>query len=63
MVAINDHSGRPALDPNDQRPILKATKCDLCSSEIAGPACVRACPYDALRRVDFRDLSALEKQP
>jgi len=57
MVAINDKRGRPILDPNDQKPILKATKCDLCTEQIAGPACVRACPYDALQRVDFRDLS------
>jgi Fe-S-cluster-containing dehydrogenase component/CRP-like cAMP-binding protein len=61
MVAINDQLGRLRVDPEDKKPLLKATKCDLCSSEIAGPACVRACPYDALRRVDFRDLSVLEK--
>jgi Fe-S-cluster-containing dehydrogenase component/CRP-like cAMP-binding protein len=57
MVAINDNRGRPILDPNDQKPIWKATKCDLCTESMGGPACVRACPYDALQRVDFRDLS------
>jgi Fe-S-cluster-containing hydrogenase component 2 len=29
-----------------------AVKCDLCSSNPDGPACVRACPHNALRLVD-----------
>ena len=33
------------------RPIVKATKCDLCVEQLGGPACARACPHDALRRV------------
>jgi Fe-S-cluster-containing dehydrogenase component len=55
MVAINDERGRPLLDPGDQKPILKATKCDLCAEQPGGPACERACPHDALHRVDFRE--------
>jgi Fe-S-cluster-containing dehydrogenase component/CRP-like cAMP-binding protein len=55
MVAINDKRGRPLLDPGDQKPILKATKCDLCAEQPGGPACERACPHDALHRVDFRE--------
>ncbi len=55
MVGIRDPRGQPLIDPRDQKPIQKATKCDLCSSQLGGPACVRACPHDALRRVDFRD--------
>ena len=43
----------------DREPILKATKCDLCSEQLGGPACVRACPHDALRRVDFRDFETV----
>ncbi len=54
MVGINDENGKAIVDPNDQKPVLKATKCDLCSEQLGGPACVRACPHDALRRVDFR---------
>jgi Fe-S-cluster-containing dehydrogenase component len=55
MVAINDERGRPLLDQSDQKPIVKATKCDLCAEQLGGPACERACPHDALHRVDFRE--------
>ncbi|MGE0711151.1 MAG: cyclic nucleotide-binding domain-containing protein [Planctomycetota bacterium] len=41
-------------------PQLRATKCDLCHDQASGEtACVRACPHDALRRVDLSDLGAL----
>lgn len=53
MVGINDERGRPVLDPANQQPILKATKCDLCFDQLGGPACVSACPHDALVRADF----------
>ena len=55
LVEIADNHGRAMFDPLTQMPILKATKCDLCSTQLGGPACVRACPHDALRRVDFRE--------
>lgn len=32
-----------------------AVKCDLCFNQKAGPACVRACPHDAVARVDLTD--------
>jgi Fe-S-cluster-containing dehydrogenase component len=57
MVEIRDLGGQPVVDEKSHRPILKATKCDLCASSPGGPACVRACPHDALQRVDFRDLA------
>ena len=56
MSTIRDTAGKILRDPKDHEPILKATKCDLCSEQLGGPACVRACPHDALQRVDFRDL-------
>ena len=34
---------------------------DLCADNAGGPACQRACPHDALRRVDMRDLGAFAK--
>jgi len=53
LVEIADKQGRPVLDPDSHKPIHKAPKCDLCISNPGGPACVRACPHDALQRVDF----------
>jgi Fe-S-cluster-containing dehydrogenase component len=54
MVKIRSESGEELFDRETNKPILKATKCDLCSTTPGGPACVRACSHDALSRVDFR---------
>jgi Fe-S-cluster-containing dehydrogenase component/CRP-like cAMP-binding protein len=54
----NDH-GLPILDQTTMAPIFKATKCDLCVDQWGGPACERACPHDALKRVDMKDLESL----
>ncbi len=54
MVEINDKKGKPILDAETRKPILKATKCDLCVGQLSGPACVQACSHEALQRVDFR---------
>lgn len=54
MVPINDRNGKSVLQGETRKPILKATKCDLCVDQWGGPACVRACSHDALQRVDFR---------
>ena len=62
MTIIRDEAGHLLRDQRDHEPILKATKCDLCTSQPGGPACVRACPHEALQRVDFRDLSLLGKE-
>jgi Fe-S-cluster-containing hydrogenase component 2 len=32
----------------------RAAVCDLCAEQPGGPACIRACPHDAARRIDFR---------
>lgn len=53
MVNINDHRGLPIVDSDQGKPIAKATKCDLCESHGGGPACQRACPHDALVRIDL----------
>lgn len=53
IVAINDKKGNPVLDFETHKPILKATKCDLCIDLMGGPSCVRACSQGALNRVDF----------
>ena len=53
MVEINTPQGLPIVDVDSGRPIQKATKCDLCHDHSGGPACQRACPHDALFRVDL----------
>jgi Fe-S-cluster-containing dehydrogenase component/CRP-like cAMP-binding protein len=53
MVQIQDHLGRPYTDIATERPIQKATKCDMCQDSPSGPACAAACPHDALVRIDL----------
>ena len=57
MVEVRNRSGNLVMDNNV--PILKATKCDLCVEQLAGPACQRACPHGALVRMDMSDLDTL----
>ena len=57
MVETRDESGAFRLD-KDLRPIVKATKCDLCVEQVGGPACERACPHGALQRMDMNNLDA-----
>ena len=60
MVDIRNRQGDLVLDLFTNHPVVKATKCDLCSDQLGGPACQRACPHDALIRVDLnQDLEAL----
>ena len=56
MVETRNARGEPWQDRETQLPILKATKCDLCIGQLGGPACVRACPHEALERVDLHPL-------
>ena len=59
MVEITDRAGQ-ALEDDRGQPILKATKCDLCVDQPEGPACVRACPHNALLRIDMQKGDTLE---
>jgi Fe-S-cluster-containing dehydrogenase component/CRP-like cAMP-binding protein len=59
MVEIRDRRGAVVLDAHTRQPIAKATKCDLCVDLAGGPACQRACPHDALVRIDLGDLDAV----
>jgi Fe-S-cluster-containing dehydrogenase component/CRP-like cAMP-binding protein len=59
MVEIRDTEGVIYLDEATNQPILKATKCDLCSDQLTGPACQQACPHDALVRIDMSDEAGL----
>lgn len=58
MVDIRDETGDFVLD-RDGHAIARATKCDLCSDQLTGPACVQACPHDALTRINIRDTKKL----
>ena len=58
MVEVRDPSGR-ILTASDSNPIHKATKCDLCIDQYGGPACERACPHDALKRMNLNTLDEL----
>ena len=42
--------------PKGGRPV--ATKCDQCEQRAGGPACVSACPVEALVRIEGRELSS-----
>jgi len=57
MVETRDENGTLLTD-RDMKPILKATKCDLCVEQIGGPSCERACPHGALARVNMNDLDS-----
>ena len=50
------------IGPGTGKPIVKATKCDLCVEHHGGPACERACPHDALQRVNLGDLPELARR-
>lgn len=60
MVEIRDEKGEFLVD-KEMKPILKATKCDLCVEQVTGPSCQRACPHGALVRVNLNDLDAFAK--
>lgn len=61
MVEIRDETGDFVLDEHSQTPILKATKCDLSVDQPGDPPCQRACPHDALVRLDMMDTRAVER--
>jgi Fe-S-cluster-containing dehydrogenase component/CRP-like cAMP-binding protein len=60
MVEIRDQDGEFMVD-KEMKPILKATKCDLCVDQVGGPACERACPHGALKRLNLNELDAFAK--
>ncbi|MCA9013837.1 MAG: cyclic nucleotide-binding domain-containing protein [Planctomycetaceae bacterium] len=61
MVDIRDSKGNMIVDSNTRTPLTQATKCDLCIDQRGGPACERACPHDALFRVDMQDAAQVEE--
>jgi Fe-S-cluster-containing dehydrogenase component/CRP-like cAMP-binding protein len=61
MVALRDEQGLPIVTEETGAPIRRATKCDLCIDQPTGPACVSACPHDALIRADLRSVDNLNR--
>ncbi len=61
MAAIRDEKGTPITDEQTGAPIVKATKCDLCSSVPSGPACQQSCSHSALVRIDLSDAGQVAK--
>ncbi len=61
MTSVNDREGRPYHDATTGKPIVKATKCDLCTGSPTGPACQAACPHDALVRIDLSESKPLRQ--
>ena len=59
LVEIRDEEGNFILDSESNVPIVKVTKCDLCFGQFGGPACQRACPHDALIRINMNDQQKL----
>lgn len=59
MVEVRDPRGNFIYAEESGLPITKATKCDLCIDLPGGPACKRACPHDALTRMDMHDIPSL----
>lgn len=59
VVPVRDGRGKVVRDLVSNKPIEKATKCDLCVDQLTGPACINACPHDAMARVDMRDLESV----
>ena len=60
MAQVFDSEGRPYRSAQSDQPMVKATKCDLCSRQPAGPVCARACPHDALVRIDLTESQPLQ---
>jgi len=58
MVETRSERGVFYVDADNQAH-RKATKCDLCLDQLGGPACQRACPHEALQRVNLNDLDVL----
>ena len=58
MAELRDSSGAFLIDEEGVQ-VVRATKCDFCVDQLGGPACQRACPHDALIRVDIQDMDKL----
>jgi len=51
FTGMGQGPGEKTLLDTEEGKKKKAVKCDLCKDEVAGPACVRACPTGAAKRI------------
>ncbi len=58
MIDALNSAGQMLVD-KDGSHVRTAAKCDLCTGQSGGPACVRACPHDAMKRIDLREAQTL----
>ncbi|MBX3177681.1 MAG: cyclic nucleotide-binding domain-containing protein [Candidatus Hydrogenedentes bacterium] len=64
MITVRNRRGEFRIATSGEAagaPIYKATKCDFCVDHTGGPACVRACPHDALQRVNMQNVDELAR--
>lgn len=61
MVEVRDETGQFIRDENTHAPIVKATKCDLSLDQLGDPPCQRACPHDALKRINMPHTRSLAR--
>ncbi len=61
MVEIRDGKGEFIRDEHTNAPIVKATKCDLSLDQLGDPPCQRACPHDALKRINMPHTRSLAR--
>jgi Fe-S-cluster-containing hydrogenase component 2/CRP-like cAMP-binding protein len=59
MEVIDQGNGLIDLSQGETHQV--ASKCDLCSKLPSGPACVAACPHEALERVDLSDTKKMRQ--
>lgn len=58
MIDSRNSAGQLLVD-KDGAHVRTASKCDLCAGRSSGPACLQACPHNAIERVDLRDPQTL----
>ncbi len=61
MVDVFDAAGRPFVDDGSGKAIQKPVKCDGCVPVGISPACLAACPHDAIGRIDLSQSGPLDE--
>lgn len=64
MTVVTDMVDNGVQNPlfSTKVPKAQALKCDLCSDNPTGPACVQVCPTSALQLIEAEDLTSINKK-